>query len=460
MLKIIFNSPCNFTTSSELLTRPIGLSYIKHYCEKNFPCTISIVSVLDQNILEAEQPDIVGISCYAATFGTAANLAKLCKKFKKKIYVVAGGEQITTLPHLLTQHMDIGVRGEGEHIFLELLKIFDNGWNLDQLKLLDGVVFRDENNKLIIREPAPPLASLDDLPIPDFLVDNKGADILCLMSSRGCPYRCVFCATGWHKSVRWMSPERIIETIKFHVEKYPKLKRVKFWDDLFTVKFKRVEQFVELAERTGLTQKISFTVCTRADHINEELLNLFKRMNCTHVSMGLESGCDSTLKYIQKGCSVSTNRRAVRLLADYKINSESSFIIGFPYEKNNDIQKTYDFIQHNPIKKIQVFLPIPYPGTKLWNYAIEKGLVEEDMVWEKLDLIATMNDPKFVLDDFIVLSEELSRKELYYWLKKFERLRMIKNLKYSFVLIFTKPSIIFQRLKREVRFNILKLKNN
>lgn len=456
MLKILFNSPCNFTTSSELLTVPIGLSYIKCYCEANFPCEIKIVSILNKEVLKKEKPDMVGISCYAATYGKAMELAKLCKR--EGIHVVVGGEQITTLPHLITRDMDIGVRGEGERVFLELVKRFHNGWDKAQLGDLQGLVFRDGLDELVVGDPTPPLMNLDELPIPDLLLGNKDADLLCLMTSRGCPYKCVFCATGWHKNVHWMSPERVVETIAFHANRYPRLRRVKFWDDLFTVKHERVERIVEILEERGLTRKLGFTICTRADHVKESLLRLLKRMNCTHISMGLESGSNNTLKYIEKLCSVETNRRATKLLAAYGFHSESSFIIGFPYETKDDIQETYNFIRSIPIEKIQVFLPIPYPGTRLWQYAFRRGLVSEDMEWEKLDLIATMASPKSVLRDFVVISERLSRKELYLWLKKFSRLRKWKTFKFALFLLVRDPSIIFQRLKREIRFQILKIR--
>ena len=456
MLKILFNSPCNFTTTSELLTVPIGLSYIKAYCEANFPCEIKIVPIVNEKVLQRENPDIVGISCFAATYGRATELARLCKR--KGIYVVVGGEQITTLPHLLTEDMNVGVRGEGEQIFLELLREFNNGWDKEWLKSVQGVVFRDEQKKLIVMDTAPPLIALDELPIPDLLVENESTDILCLMTSRGCPYKCAFCATGWHRNVHWMSPERVVETIEFHTDKYPHLRRVKFWDDLFTIKHKRVERIVELLEEKGLNRRLRFTICTRADHVNETLLKLLKRMNCTHVSMGLESGCDRTLKYIKKLCTVETNRRATELLSAYNFDSESSFIVGFPHETNDDIQETYNFIKSIPIKKIQVFLPIPYPGTLLWRYAFQKGLVSEDMDWEKLDLIATMANPKSVLSDFVVISETLSKEELYRWLIKFRRLRKWKTFKFALSLLVRDPSIIFQRLKREVSFRIRKIR--
>jgi len=456
MLKILFNSPCNFTTTSELLTVPIGLSYIKGYCEANFPCEIKIVPIVNEKVLQRENPDIVGISCFAATYGRAMELAGLCKR--KGIYVVVGGEQITTLPHLLTGDMDVGVRGEGEQIFLELLRRFNNGWDKGWLKRVQGVVFRGEQEKLIVMDPAPPLIALDELPIPDLLAENESTDILCLMTSRGCPYKCAFCATGWHRNVHWMSPERVIETIEFHTNKYPQLRRVKFWDDLFTIKHKRVERIVELLEEKGLTRRLRFTICTRADHVNETLLKLLKRMNCTHVSMGLESGCDRTLKYIKKLCTVETNRRATELLSTYNFDSESSFIVGFPYETNEDIRETYEFIKSIPIRKIQVFLPIPYPGTVLWEYALRREFVSEDMEWEKLDLIATMADPKSVLTDFVVISEKVSKEELYHWLMKFRRLRKWKTFKFALLLLVNDPSIIFQRLKREVRFRIQKMR--
>jgi len=455
MLKIIFNSPCNFTTSSELLTIPIGLAYIKSYCEANFPCEIKIVPIVNQRVLEREKPDIVGISCYAATYDRAAGLAGLCKR--NGVHVVVGGEQITTLPHLITDDMAIGVRGEGEHAFLGLLKRFDKGWNPEQLGDLQGLVFRDEQGELKIMEPTPPLVSLDELPIPDLLLGNNN-DLLCLMTSRGCPYNCVFCATGWHKSVHWMSPEKVVETIEFHVKKYPGLRAVKFWDDLFTVKYNRVERIVELLEQKGLSRRLRFSICTRADHITEELLTLLKRMNCNHVSMGLESGCDKTLRYIKKNCTVEINRRAVELLSSNGFDSESSFIVGFPRETNEDIEETFNFIKSVPIKKIQVFLPIPYPGTKLWEDALRQEMVSEDMEWEKLDLIATMANPRFVLTDFVVISETLSREQLYEWLKKLRLLRKWKSFRFAMSLLVRSPSIIFQRLKREVLFGIRRMR--
>lgn len=455
MLKILLNSPVNFYTSSELLTVPIGLSYIKSYCEDNFDCEIEIVPVLGKKVLAAKRPDIVGISCFAATYDKAKKVANMAKSMG--INVVVGGEQITTCPELLTSDMDVGVRGEGEIVFLELLKTFNDGWDHKTLQSIDGTVFHNGKDELVVNDPVILSKDLDELPMPDLINGNRRTDLLCLMSSRGCPFRCIFCATGWHNNLHWHSPERVIEIIEYHLEKYPNLKRVKFWDDLFTVKFDRVQRIMELIREKGLNKRLKFSVCTRADHINEKLLKLLKRMNCTHVSLGLESGCDKTLKYINKRCTAETNRNAINLLVRHGFNTESSFIVGFPYETKEDIQETYDFIKSIPIDKIQVFLPIPYPGTKLWEYALEKNLVSLDMEWEKLDLIATMADPKAVLTDFVILSEKLSRRELYDWLIRFRRLRKWKTFKFAILTLFKDPGLILQRLRREVEFFARKL---
>lgn len=457
MLKILLNSPSNFTTSSELLTNPIGLSYIKSLCEERFDCSITIVPVITDALLKKEQPHIVGISCYAATYDRVKAIAKKCRTLG--INVVVGGEQITTLPHLLTPDMDVGVLGEGEFVFLELLNRYQKGWRCEDLGDLDGVVFVDNNNDLKVNKPGKGV-DLNQLPVPDLLYGNEQSDILCLMSSRGCPYNCSFCATGWHRNVHWMSPEKIVETIQYHVERYPKIRRVKFWDDLFTVNLKRVEMLAELFNKHGFNKTLNVTVCTRSDHVNEPLVKLLKKMNCDHVSMGLESGSDDTLKYIAKKTTVKQNEAAVRLLNRYGIYSESSFIIGFPHETETDIQKTYDFIKAIPINKIQVFLPIPYPGTRIWRYAEEHGLVSEQMDWKRLDLIATMNDPKSILTDFVVISKNLSPKTLYGWLLRFRRLRKIKTFKFALLLLFKNPGIIFQRLRREIVFFYRKIRYN
>lgn len=449
-VKVIFNSPVNFYTSSELLTIPIGLAYIKGYCESNFDCTIEIVPAINESVIREKQPDIIGISCFAATFGKAKEVARIAHFHG--IPVVVGGEQITSCPELLTEHMTVGVRGEGEEVFLKLLENFDSGWRREDLSKIEGAVYREADGNLRIGYPAKLSMSLDELPIPDFLDGDHGTDLLCLMSSRGCPFKCIFCATGWHSNLHWHSTERIVEIIEYHLKKYPKIRRVKFWDDLFTIRLDRVRQIVELIEVRELNKRLSFFICTRADHINEKLLFLLKRMNCNHVSMGLESGCDRSLSYIRKGCTVETNRNAVALLHRHGFNSEASFIVGFPDETDADIRETYRFIKSIPITKIQIFLPIPYPGTRLWDDALKRGLVSTEMNWERLDLIATMADPRSVLTDFVILSKKLSRKELYDWLNCFKWLRLIKTFKYALRLVFEDPTTIVQRLKREMKY--------
>lgn len=262
---------------------------------------------------------------------------------------------------------------------------------------------------------------------------------------------------GLSNNVHWMSPERVVETIEYHLQKYPHIRRVKFWDDLFTVKLKRVEKIADLFEDKGLARRLVVTICTRSDHINESLLKALKRMNCTHVSMGLESGCNKTLKYVKKLTTAEKNRRAVELLDANGFDTEASFIIGFPEETSEDIQETYDFIKSIPIKKIQVFLPMPYPGTRIWEHALKKGLVSEDMDWKRLDLIATMTRPKQVLDEFIVIAERVSREELYEWMLKFRRLRLKKSAIYAFQLLFRDPWLIIHRLRRNIIFMLRKV---
>ncbi len=451
-MKVLLNSPCNYYTSVEILTNSLGLSYIKAHCEnRNRNVSIQIVPNLDRQILEREKPDIVGLSSYAATYGRVVDISRLCREMGIK--VVVGGEQITTLPHLLTADMDIGVLGEGEYAFEQLLRYFDNGWDTSSLMEIPGLVFYGPDGKLKASGPCIHIKSLDDLPIPDLLLGNEDTDTLCLMTSRGCPYRCVFCATGWHKNVRWFSPGRVIETIKFHTDKYPGIRRIKFWDDLFTVNTRRIEEIVVLLEANGLTEKVNYSIATRTDHINEELLHLLRRMNCIHVSMGMESGSEKTLAYIKKGLKVEANRKAAELLHKHRLYSEASFIIGFPYETEEDILQTYSFIKSIPLSKVQIFLPVPYPGTGLWDYALQKSLVTENgMNWEALDLIATMYKPRQVLDRFVVLSEKLSRKHLYLLLKKFGRLAKFKTFQYALVLLIRNPEIIFSRLRREIKF--------
>jgi radical SAM superfamily enzyme YgiQ (UPF0313 family) len=123
----------------------------------------------------------------------------------------------------------------------------------------------------------------------------------------------------------------------------------------------------------------------RAALVDDEIAGLLRSMNVRRVAMGLESGSDRILRYL-KGpqASVEENRRAVDTLSRHGLETEGSFIIGAPEETEQDMLETVDFIMASPLDRFDVHLLTPYPGTPLWDHALERGFVSSGMRWDRL----------------------------------------------------------------------------
>jgi len=150
-------------------------------------------------------------------------------------------------------------------------------------------------------------------------------------------------------------------------------------------------------------------------------------MGVFSVGMGLESGSEKTLKYLKGGSvTVKDNINAIRVLKKYGIAAAASFVIGSPQETKEEIFETYEFIKNNPLDLADAYLLIPLPGTPLWEYAKNRGLVSDDdnMDWDLLNVNFSQNHEKT-----IILSETLNREELWKIYKKFQRLCRYKKIK-------------------------------
>ena len=228
-----------------------------------------------------------------------------------------------------------------------------------------------------------------------------------MLTSRGCPYRCVFCASScFWKTVRYHSAEYFIGEVKQLIKNY-KLHEINIFDDLFIADKERFIKIVELLESEGITENTKFRILGRSNLINKEICDLIKRMNVDNIGIGFESGSQKILTYLKKGTTtIEQNQNSIKLLKKRGISIQGLFMIGSPHETKEDMMKTLDFIKNNPIDMMELGITTPYPGTELWEYAKEKGFVSENMDWSKLD-VQPINGGK----DNVLLDEEVSREE-------------------------------------------------
>jgi radical SAM superfamily enzyme YgiQ (UPF0313 family) len=148
-----------------------------------------------------------------------------------------------------------------------------------------------------------------------------------------------------------------------------------------------------------------------------------KAMGVASVNMGLESGCEEILAYLKDHVTVEQNREAIEILHRHGLFVSGSFIIGSPRETESQMMETYAFLKEAPLAITDVNILIPYPGTPVWEYALGRGLVSEDMDWSRLTY-GMVVDPKRLIN----LSEHLSAEELCRIHRKFLVLRYRKVL--------------------------------
>jgi radical SAM superfamily enzyme YgiQ (UPF0313 family) len=376
--------------------KPLAFGYLKGYLDKNLKTPISM-ALLDTPE-ELDEFDIVAISSTSQDYAQAIKIARSMKQKNRNTVMVLGGHHITYLPETLTEDFDIGVRGEGEQTFLDLISYFQkNGFVLipEKLKKIPGVIFR-ENGNLMATEKRP-LLDLDALPHPD----RKSGGAQYIFTSRGCPFKCSFCSSSafWEKT-RFFSANYVVEEIEQLLQQFPGMKQVPIWDDLFIADKKRLMKIIDLAEAKGINKKVNFSFSVRANLVDDEMCIALKRLNVVGVAFGAESGSDRILKLMNKGAAVQQNQKALDLLQTYGIPVMCSFIVGWPTETEEEMCKTFEFILQNiaagklpTSNAVNILMPIP--GTALWDTAVRDGLIQLDHFdWKRLSIFASYKDSK------------------------------------------------------------------
>ena len=424
MKKILFIGAIDPFSEQEIRLQPLWPAYLAAYAEKvlgSEKMEFHFVNRQVEKQIRKIKPDLVAISSISKNYDYAIEYARLAKKHD--LPVIVGGMHVTILPHTLTRDMDVGVMGEGEVAFAELLRLFlEKGELRDQdFQALDGIAYW-RGDKLCKSEKRNPPIFMDDCPHPNRdLIGYGRRDYV--YSTRGCAYNCIFCSCSSHwGTVRYTSPQYVVEEIRELVDHGVKIIRIN--DENFASNGRRLKKISELVIEGGLHQKVRFSCWCRSNNVTPDIVEALKAMNVVSVKMGLESGSDRTLQYLKGGVTVADNLNAVNLLKDAGIQVNGDFIIGAPDESYEEIMMTYDFIKNTRVDFVDVNILTPLPGTPLWNYALQKGIVRDDMDWRALNFKFLEN-----ADNVPIVSEHLSRQQLLQIYKKFQRLRFFKALK-------------------------------
>jgi radical SAM superfamily enzyme YgiQ (UPF0313 family) len=250
-----------------------------------------------------------------------------------------------------------------------------------------------------------------------------------VFTSRGCPYKCIFCASHgfWNGKVRFRSAESVVDEVFYLVKTY-KPKEIVILDDLWIADKKRFKAIAEGLMQRNIPQRVTLRGFCRSSIVDEQTILLLKKINYRVLRFGGETGSDELLKAIKgRDISVSDHQRVIDLSYKHGMECGASFMFGVPGETREDIQKTIHFLERNKTKlKIMGFyLFNPIPGTILWQQLVESGLLPSDFKFESLQLdlsrkefdwenVLYFNNDLIPLNEFRSLIDEIKGK---YFLK-------------------------------------------
>lgn len=375
--------------------------------------------------------DLLGVTVLTFTLLDALATAAAVKVCRPETTVIAGGPH----PHLFPREtlalgpFDLVLRGEGERSFRELVA----GWPETLQHPPPGVHSRDGRRG----EPeiAPFIEDLDALPLPArdltrlslyHSVLSGKRPITTIMSSRGCPYQCVFCdRPHLGKRFRPRSARNVVAEMENC--RAAGIREAVFYDDTFTVQPGRVREIAELILERRL--RLAWDIRARVNDLEPEDYPLLKKAGLARIHFGVESGDPQILRSLRKGISLDQARRAFRAARSADLETLAYFMVGLPGETPATLQRTLEAARELAPDYVHFSVFIPFPGTPIYEQALSRGVLDRD-VWADF-----ARDPR---PDF---SPPL-------WEEKLDEGEIFSALARLYRAFYFQPSVIWRRLRR------------
>jgi anaerobic magnesium-protoporphyrin IX monomethyl ester cyclase len=430
---------------------PVSICYLAALIEKIGKQVEIFDGRLSQNLIEDFSDlfdkgnfDVVGFSTVTASTTNTMKLAAVVKQKKPSTVTIIGGVHPTIIgPKILDQmrDIDIAVFGEGEQTIAELLRNLETNQPLSNVC---GLAFREGSN-IVQTGRRELIKDLDSLPFPAYhLVDipkygtNPGLfiekPIIAIITSRGCPYNCNFCADSaiWQHKCRLRSAQKVVDEMELLVKEY-RVKEIKFFDDTFTFDRKRVIEICN--EILKINLKVIWRCASRVDQVDLELLRLMKKAGCCSISFGLESGSDEMLKKMNKGTTTQQGRVAVKLAKQAGLYVNGFFMLNYPGDTIETTEQTIRFSRELGLDYAGFNLVIPHFGTQMYE-EIKKNYKVDPKVWDNPD--APLGN------------------QVYFYQDSLPPDYLIKAYRRAGLWFYMRPRIIFGSLLRIRNFAMLK----
>jgi len=362
-------------------------------------------------------PLAIGISTYTETIHDAAKIARACRGLYPGVPIIMGGPHATfCAAEILRDNpaVDFVVRNEGEGSIIELLEHLRWG-PAYPVEKIPGLTFRTSAGEVTATADRGFVTHLDCLPLPpvDLIPTPRSATgdkLFILMTSRGCPAHCVFCASRAMSggAYRMHSAEWLVSQVHFRLQETG-FASMGVMDDTFLVNRVRLRAFLGYLRQLKIRRP--WTCKSRVDTISDGTLALLKEHNCKSIHIGVESADDRVLASIDKNITLAKIMNAIYLLKKHGIRPECSFILGHHSDTRESMEKTVllaRWIRDEGLGISIIGICTPLPGTPLLQKAAELGVRILHGDWLHYDL----NTPIFQTPNFTV--EDVKRAQYHF----------------------------------------------
>ena len=393
-----------------------------------------------RDLIRRTRADLVGISGTTPLFNQARDISLIAKKISENILVVAGGSHVSALPveSLLESRMDAVVRGEGDYTICDIA----DGLPFERIP---GITYRKSDGTVAATGARPMTESLNDLPFPAWhLYDSriykhkvtkliaKRSPIVMMEFSRGCVFRCDFCASkntmglGYRKK----SPERIADEMEYAYKLG--YREVTLADDIFTSDNQWAVAVCEEIMRRKIDMAWTCTNGIRVESADDKLFTTMRRAGCYRVAFGFETGNDEVLRKFGKGgrATIEQGKTAVKAARRAGMDTSGCFLLGLSPDTEATMMDTIRYARELELDMLKFGITIAFPGTPMFQEYRKKGLLRT-YNWDHYEVYT---------DQDLYTHERLP----------FETIQRYMKIAYERAIIGN-PRFLLRRLKRGIR---------
>ena len=386
---LIIKSSCSL--DSQFVVPPIGVAYLAaglrnrssvkiHFLDMNLGLSVNEILRKAREM----RPEAVAVSSMTPEYKNAEKLVTALKMDGLAVPYWIGGPHASSCAERIVGSgaFDCAGIGEGEETFPELVETLSGQRKTESVK---GIVFR-EGSSIIRTEDRPSIENLDRVAFPDwniFELDKyyemtklnilmAGKRFMPIFTTRGCPYRCIYCHNIFGKKVRFRSAENVFQEMTLLHEKH-QIDEFAVIDDVFNIDPRRAEELCDLIIESGMKIKISFQSGLRADLVNEQLLRKLKRAGTYLICYAIESASPRLQQVIKKKLHLEKTKQVIEQTNKLGILTIGFFLDGLPSETREEIEQSIQYACSSKLNFASFMSAYPFPGTEISKIAEESG---------------------------------------------------------------------------------------